>query len=176
MGVVIMRFARIITTFIVMAFAVTALTVTVYAAPTLEGFMGIAWGANVEQVKQGMAQNGFYLHNEEKWGVLTQEVFDNGSYAGYMVYATSAFLKYNTMYGAVVSIKGEAGSGIDAIYSHLKTLLQEKYGMPEGETQSWANNKPSAGVKVTSTTWIIPNEGGKPHEIVLSKTPGLVPW
>ena len=116
-------------TFLITAFTITALTVTSYGVS--EGFMGIPWGANAEQVRQGMTQNGFSLHNEEKWGVLTQAVFENGSYA----------------------------------------LLQGKYGIPEGETQSWANNRPSTGVKVTSTTWLIPNEGKKPNEISLSKTP-----
>ena len=159
-----MRFVRLLATFLI-----TAFTVTAYGAS--EGFMGIPWGANAEQVRQGMTQNGFSLHNEEKWGVLTQAVFENGSYAGYMVYATSTFLKYNTMYAANLTIKGEAGGGIDSIYDHLKTLLQGKYGIPEGETQSWANNRPSTGVKVTSTTWLIPNEGKKPNEISLSKTP-----
>ena len=146
-------------------------TLSAYAAPELNGFMGIPWGANVEQVRQGMVQNGFSLHTEEKWGVLTQEVFENGVYAGYRVYAASVFLKFNTMYAVNLTIKGEEGGGIDAIYSHLKTLLQEKYGMPEGEKQSWANNRPSTGVKVTSTTWLIPNEGKQPYEISLSKTP-----
>jgi len=146
-------------------------TLSAYAAPELNGFMGIPWGANVEQVRQGMVQNGFSLHTEEKWGVLTQEVFENGVYAGYRVYAASAFLKFNTMYAVTLTIKGEEGSGIDAIYNHLKTLLQEKYGPPDGEKQSWANNRPTTGVKVTTTTWLIPNAGRQPHEISLSKTP-----
>lgn len=135
------------------------------------GAMGISWGANAEQVRQGMSQNGFSLHTEEKWGILTQQVFENGSYAGYLAYNSSVFLKYNIMYAGGVSIKGEEGGGIDAIYSHLKSMLQEKYGVPDDETQSWLNNMPSTGVKVTSTTWLIPNEGKLPHRVVLSKFP-----
>lgn len=143
-----------------------------HTAPlTLDGFMGIPWGANAEQVKQGMAQNGFSLHNSEKWGILKQDVFENGSYAGYQVWAASAFLKYDTLYSTTLTIKGETGGGIDTIYSHLKTLLTEKYGNPEGESQSWANNRASTGVKVTTTNWLIPNAGKQPHEISLSKTP-----
>jgi hypothetical protein len=148
-------------------------TASAYAAPALNGFIGIPWGANGEQVRQGMAQNGFSFHNDNKWGILTQQTFENGSYAGYMSYLGSAFLKYDTMYKGGVSIKATDGGGLDFLYSRLKNLLQDKYGALESETQEWANNNPNTGVKFTSTTWLIPNGEKKPHRIVLSKQPAF---
>lgn len=150
-----------------------AQTVTQAGVPELNGFLGIPWGTSGEQVRQKMIKNGFSFYKESKWGILTQQTYENGSYAGCMAYLGSTSLKYDTLYMGMVAIKAEYGGGLDYLYSRLKTQLQEKYGPPESEAQEWANGDPNTGVKFTRTTWLIPNGDKHQHRIVLSKLPAV---
>jgi hypothetical protein len=149
-----------------------------YAAPTVDGFMGIAWGATPQDVRRAVEKDGFTFWqegNDPLTGYFVQ--YADGLYAGYSVSGLSFYFLSNQLYSVSVSIS-EKRANIDAAYSDIGRLLSDKYGPagPEKSLRIPVNYPPNRPYDLISVyqEWSIDNGGDLPISITLKKTPAWI--
>lgn len=106
-----------------------ALTAASYAAPPVEGFIGVPWGADRQQVQKAMEERGFTLLEQRTDGF--SDTF-NGTFAGQpaqlrFIYEKSFFYKGEA---AFLHVRDRDYYTVKAYYNELRGLLAAKYGSP----------------------------------------------
>lgn len=127
-----MRFLRLVTTSIVMAFAIAACTVTAHAAPPVDGFIGVPWGASREQVEKIMQGKDFTLLEKRSDGAVDTY---HGTFADYPAelkfqYEKNVFFRGSA---AFLDVKDRDLMIIKMRFIEMKNLLSLKYGLPNQE-------------------------------------------
>lgn len=152
-----------------------ACPVPAYAAPTVDGFMGIPWGATPQNVRKAVEKDGFTFWqegNDPLSGYFVQ--YADGLYAGYSVSCLSFNFLSNQLYLVSVSIS-EKRANIDNAYLDISHLLTDKYGPtgPEKSLRIPVNAPPTRPYDLISVyqEWSIDNGGDRPFSITLKKTP-----
>lgn len=125
---------------LVMLFSLVLVSFTVqaYAAPPVDGFMGVSWGAGRDQVAKVMADKGFVLYKE-----LVNPTGDvyRGTFSGHPALLEFTF-ENNVFYsGSVYFMEAE-----NQVFGEMMGLLKTKYGPPDndvpydgGHWLKWAN-------------------------------------
>ena len=129
-----MRFLRLVTTsIIIVAFAATAFTVTAYAAtPSVDGFLGVPWGASRTQVEKVMGERGFTLLVQRS--DVEVDIYQ-GTFADYPAELCFDYTK-NALYkgsAAFLDVKGREPLIRQQRYIEMKNLIALKYGPPSQE-------------------------------------------
>lgn len=128
-----MRFLRWVSASIIMVLAVAAFTVTVYAAPPVDGFLGVRWGASRDQVEKAMRERGFTLLVQRS--DVERDIY-RGMFADYPAelefqYEKNAFFSGTA---AFLDVKGREPMIREQRYIEMKRLLALKYGPPSIES------------------------------------------
>lgn len=119
-----------------------ALQVTSYAAPPVEGFMGVPWGASRQQVQKAMEERGFKLLEQRADGVVDTY---QGTFTGQPAELNFQYEKNVFFYGsaAFLHVKGQSLDAALAYYQELKGLLTNKYGVPMVYADEYGREKVS---------------------------------
>ena len=152
----------------------TSITATGEAA-SLDGVLGIPWGAAPQDVKQVMDKTGFSFWKEDTDPYVGYYVtYADGLYAGYSVTGLTFSFFSNQTYAAKVSISDKRAD-IQAAYADLKKLLTQKYGTPKPEVVLHIPiNMPGMRTRVMDTyvtEWSLENGSELPFTISLNKNP-----
>lgn len=102
---------------------------TGYAAPPVEGFMGVPWGADRQQVQKAMEERGFKLLEQRADGVVDtyQGTFvDQPAQLKFQYYKNGSVFYSGS--AAFLHVKGRSPDSAMAYYYELKGLLTAKYG------------------------------------------------
>jgi hypothetical protein len=105
------------------------LQVTSYAAPAVDGFIGVPWGASRQQVQKAMEERGFALLEQRPDG--TYDVYQ-GTFAGNPAQLSFSYEK-NFFYrgeAAFLHVKDRDYYTVKAYYAELRELITAKYGRP----------------------------------------------
>ena len=107
---------------------------TSYAA-SVDGFIGVPWGATQQQIDSAMKEKGFPHHDFMPYYV--------GSFAGYTARALSFQLKHDSFYEGQASIchtEENSGHGeVRACSQKIVSMISEKYGQPTGRKDTHRN-------------------------------------
>lgn len=97
------------------------------AAPAVDGFMGVPWGANHEQVQKAMEARGFTLLEQRSDGIIDKY---RGTFTGKP--AELSFQFENNVFfegeAAFLDVKGAQETVVRLSYLEMKQLLTAKYG------------------------------------------------
>lgn len=107
---------------ILVSLLLISFSILAYAAPTMDGFLGIPWGATADQVDQAMKSQGFTVENIIDT-VGNKRVIYHGSFAG----CDNCTIEYN---GPNNPDGWCIGFGTD-YYQYLLKMLTQKYGSPK---------------------------------------------
>lgn len=102
------------------------------AAPTVDGFMGVPWGANHEQVQRAMEERGFTLLEQRADGIVDKY---RGTFTGRPAELTFQY-ENNVFFegeAAFLDVKGAESDVVRLHYMEMKELLTAKYGSPAKE-------------------------------------------
>jgi len=99
-----------------------------YAAPPLDGFIGVPWGASRQQVQKAMEERGFTLLEQRADGIVDTY---RGTFTGQPAELKFQYEKNAYFAGTAtfLHIKGSFDASM-AYYYELKGLLTAKYGTP----------------------------------------------
>lgn len=149
---------------------ITGLPSPAEAAAPPDGFMGIAWGANQQQVKKAMSERGFVFLSEDK-----KVIKFKGEFAG-----NTAELKFLMTNGAFfegwADYMGRAVfvPGVQDKFREVVKLITEKYGPP---TKSGARTYPGIKGSYEDYAWEFAGpEGAGPTRIVCAMVPPGPYW
>ncbi len=111
-----------------------AIQLPLYAA-SVDGFLGVPWGATQQQIDTAMKEKGFSHHEFMPYYV--------GSFAGYPARALSFQVKHNAFYEGQASIcHTEENSGHGEVRDCSKKIvgmISDKYGQPTRQKQTHSN-------------------------------------
>jgi hypothetical protein len=128
---------KIISAAVALAFF-AVLQATVYAAPPVDGFLGVPWGASRQQVQKAMEERGFTLLEQRADGYSDTY---RGTFVGKAAELTF-FYEEKIFYrgqAAFIHVKGRDYHTVKAWYAELRDLLAAKYGRPYERTALDAN-------------------------------------
>jgi len=119
-------------------------TVSAYAAPSVEGFMGVPWGASRQQVEAAMAEQGFEkLAKPEFCSSFPQDprcdpnlLRYSGQFAGEQA-EVNCSIQNKAMVKGWVSIKSFVPFNLTGqmySYTRIRGLLTQKYGPPTSDS------------------------------------------
>lgn len=133
------------------------------AKTNLEGFMGVEWGANPEQVKRGMKEAGFAEMTESSSpNNFSRNIkYAQGVFLNLPVASATAYMKHDTLYWVNVQIEGDAKDGGEAKYQEVRAKLIKEYGDPMQKGSY--DNKPAF-------VWQFPLKGFVPNEITIHRS------
>ena len=138
------------------------LQATSYAAPPVEGFMGVPWGAGREQVAKAMAEQGFIKLAKPDWCATVPGnalcdpglVNYDGRFAGERAEIRFLFQNKSLYQGWVMFTMSQTTRLADQVnsYTRTKALLAEKYGPPTTETKYI---RPKGGSESARASWML---------------------
>lgn len=112
-------------------------TAPLYAAPKVDGFSGVPWGASQEQIKAAMMKKGFTLLGQKKDSFYKFDRY-KGTFAGFPAELTFYYEK-NIFYRGAANILNVLNSNsrqqFEAYYNDIKRLFIAKYGAPNEDSE-----------------------------------------
>lgn len=104
-------------------------TASSYAASSVDGFIGVPWGASRQQVQKAMEERGFTLLEQRADGFIDtyQGTFTGQSAQLTFIYEKNVFYKGEA---AFLHVRDKDYYAVKAYYTELKGLLTAKYGPP----------------------------------------------
>lgn len=151
------------------------LQATSYAAPPVEGFMGVPWSASRQQVDAAMAEQGFIKLAKPDWcaTVPANHLCDpglvnyDGRFGGERAEIRFLFQNKELYRGWVMLTASQTTRLIDQVnaYTRIKTLLTEKYGPPFTDEKSV---RPKGWGQAARASWMMSSgEAGDQIELVV---------
>lgn len=151
------------------------LQATVFAAPPVEGFIGLPWGSSREQVDNAMAEQGFIKLAKPDWCATVPGnalcdpglVNYDGRFAGDRAEIRFLFQNKALYRGWVILSSSETIYLQDQVnaFRNMKGLLTEKYGSP---TTDEKNTRPNGWGQSARAVWeLTSGDSGDRVDIVL---------
>jgi len=146
-----------------------------FAAPPVEGFMGVPWGAGRDQVDKAMAEQGFVKLAKPDWcaSVPGNALCDpglvnyDGRFAGERAEIRFLFQNKALYEGWVALFASETIYLQDQVnaYTRMKALLTEKYGPPSTDNKTI---RPKGWGQSARATWALTSgDSGDQIELVV---------
>ena len=160
---------------VIVFWVLLGLQATVFAAPPVEGFMGVPWGSSREQVDKAMVEQGFVKLAKPDWCATVPGnalcdpglVNYDGRFAGERAEVRFLFQNKALYRGWVVLLSSETIYLQDQVnaFARMKALLTEKYGPP---TTDEKHTRPKGWGQSARTTWTLSSgDSGDQVDIVL---------